>query len=53
MMLKVQVPLIQVYPTNIKTWPDREHAMEIDFVIEKIYEAMIMNKEELILDGRK
>ncbi len=50
---KNQYNILDVYPTNIKTWPDRENAMEIDFVIEKIYEAMIMNKEELILDGRK
>ena len=44
---------MDVYPTNIKTWPERENAMEIDFVLNKIYEAMINGETELILDGRK
>ncbi len=45
--------ILDVYPTNIKTWPDRENAMEIDYVVEKIYNAMLDGKTELILDGRK
>ena len=45
--------ILDVYPTNIKTWPERNNAMEVDFVIKKIYEAMNSGKSELILDGRK
>jgi short-subunit dehydrogenase len=49
----VKYNILDVYPTNIKTWQDRENAMEIDFVVEKIYNSMIDGKTELILDGRK
>ena len=49
----VKYNILDVYPTNIKTWQDREDAMEIDFVVEKIYNSMIDGKTELILDGRK
>tara|TARA_B100000989_G_scaffold53782_1_gene36057 strand:- start:24663 stop:25316 length:654 start_codon:yes stop_codon:yes gene_type:complete len=45
--------ILDVYPTNIKTWPERENAMEVEFVINKIYKAMQSGKSELILDGRK
>ena len=45
--------LLDVYPTNIKTWPERENAMDISYVMEKIYLAMLNSENELILDGRK
>ena len=45
--------ILDVYPTNIKTWPERENAMDLDFVLKSIYGAMINNKKELILDGRE
>ena len=45
--------ILDVYPTNIKTWPDRENAMDVDFVTSRIYESMLNKKSELILDGRK
>ena len=45
--------ILDVYPTNIKTWPERENAMDINFVLESIYDAMLKEKKELILDGRK
>jgi short-subunit dehydrogenase len=47
------VNILDFYPTNIKTWPERENAMEIDLVTAKIYEAYKDKKQELILDGRK
>jgi short-subunit dehydrogenase len=47
------VKVLDVYPTNIKTTPDRINAMDIDWVVDKIYNAFIEQKEELILDGRK
>lgn len=50
---ETNIKILDVYPTNIKTWPERENAMEIDFVLNKIYEAMINGETELILDGRK
>ncbi len=46
------VNILDVYPTTIKTWAERENAMEIDFVLNKIYDAYQNNELELILDGR-
>lgn len=45
--------ILDVYPTNIKTTPDRQNAMELDFVVDSIYDSFIKNQEKLILDGRK
>ena len=50
---EIKFNILDVYPTNIKTWPERENAMEIDYVMSEIYEAMIKCKQDLILDGRK
>ena len=47
------VKVLDVYPTNIKTAPDRINAMDIGWVVDKIYNAFIEQREELILDGRK
>lgn len=47
------INVLDFYPTNMKTWPTRENAMEIDFVTAKIYEAYQNKEQELILDGRK
>ena len=46
------IPTKTFYPTNIRTWPERKNAMDVDFVVKKIYDSMIANEEELILDGR-
>ena len=46
------IKILDVYPTNIKTTPDRQNAMELNFVVESIYQSFIKNKEQLILDGR-
>ena len=45
--------ILDVYPTNIKTWPERENAMDVNTVADMIYTAMLNKKDELILDGRK
>ena len=47
------VQVLDVYPTNIKTTPDRANAMDVSMVVGEIYNAFIEEKEELILDGRK
>jgi short-subunit dehydrogenase len=47
------INVLDFYPTNIKTWPERENAMEIDFVTSRIYQAYQNKEKELILDGRK
>jgi len=44
--------IMDVYPTNIKTTPDRENAMDVDMVVNEIYKAYSLNESELILDGR-
>jgi len=49
----ISYKILDVYPTNIKTWPERENAMELNFVLNSIYDAMLGGKKELILDGRK
>tara|TARA_R100001082_G_scaffold33104_1_gene17177 strand:+ start:508 stop:1089 length:582 start_codon:yes stop_codon:yes gene_type:complete len=43
---------LDVYPTNIKTTPDRENAMDVDMVVDEIYKAYTLDESELILDGR-
>lgn len=45
--------VLDIYPTNIKTTPDRENAMELDMVVNKIYASFLNEEQELILDGRK
>lgn len=47
------VNVLDFYPTTMETWPGREMAMEIDFVIDNVYRAFEAKKQELILDGRK
>ena len=48
---KIQV--LDVYPTNIKTTPDRKNAMDVNMVVNKIYNSFISGEQELVLDGRK
>ena len=50
---KISFKVLDVYPTNIQTWPERENAMDIHFVLKSIYASMINNDKQLILDGRK
>lgn len=45
--------VLDVYPTNIKTTPDRVNAMNVDFVLEQIYNAFLNKEQRLVLDGRK
>ena len=47
------INILDVYPTNIKTTPDKQNAMEVDYVIDSIYNSFINKEETLILDGRK
>jgi len=44
--------VLDVYPTNIRTWPERDNAMDVNFVVDKIYSSMLAKDKELILDGR-
>lgn len=48
-----KLKVLDVYPTNIKTTPNRENAMDIDMVVNKIYQSYLNEEKELILDGRK
>ena len=50
---EISFKVLDVYPTNIQTWPERENAMDINFVLKSIYASMINNDKQLILDGRK
>mgnify|MGYP003135006298 CR=1 FL=1 len=45
--------ILDVYPTNIRTTPDRKNAMDVEMVVDKIYQSYRNKEEELILDGRK
>jgi len=47
------INILDVYPTNIKTTPDRENAMDVSFVVDSIYNSFINKEKQLILDGRK
>lgn len=48
-----KIKILDVYPTNIKTTPNRQNAMDVQMVVDKIYDAYVNNKTDLILDGRK
>jgi short-subunit dehydrogenase len=47
------VNVLDVYPTNIKTTPDRQNAMDVSFVVDNIYNSFLNKEQTLILDGRK
>lgn len=47
------INVLDVYPTNIKTTPDRQNAMDVNFVVDSIYTSFINKEQTLILDGRK
>jgi len=47
------INVLDVYPTNIKTTPDRQNAMDVSFVVDSIYTSFINKEQTLILDGRK
>jgi hypothetical protein len=44
--------VLDVYPSNIQTSPERTNALDIDFVVNSIYDAYLSEQTELILDGR-
>ena len=44
--------VLDVYPTNIKTTPERTNAMDPVMVAHKIYESYYNKEQKLILDGR-
>ena len=46
------IQILDVYPTNIRTKPERKNAMDIDYVVQRIYDSFEKNEKELILDGR-
>jgi len=47
------INILDVYPTNIKTTPDRQNAMDVNFVVDNIYNSFLNKEQTLILDGRK
>jgi short-subunit dehydrogenase len=47
------INILDVYPTNIKTTPDKQNAMNVDLVVNSIYNSFINKEQTLILDGRK
>ena len=50
--LESKIKILDVYPTNIKTSPDKINAMDVSWVVDKIFNSFKNNEEELILDGR-
>lgn len=47
------INILDVYPTNIKTWKGRKNAMDVEEVIQKIYQSFLSKEKILIIDGRK
>ena len=47
------VIILDVYPSNIRTWPERPDSMQVEEVVDKIYQAFINNESNLVIDGRK
>lgn len=48
-----KINILDVYTTNIKTTPHKENALEVDYVVNSIYQAFENKESQLILDGRK
>lgn len=48
-----RIHMLDVFPTNIKTVPEKQNAMDVEFVISKIYDAYLKKEKRLVLDGRK
>lgn len=46
------INVLSVYPTNVKTRPDQQNSMDVEYVVENIYGAFLRKKSELIIDGR-
>ena len=46
------VNILDVYPTNIKTTPEKKNSMDINMVVNSIYDAFIKKEQILVLDGR-
>lgn len=51
--LNSKISVLDVYCSNIKTNIDKIDALDIDYVVDKIYNSFLSNDTELILDGRK
>jgi len=47
------INVLDIYPTNIKTTPDKQNAMDVSFVVDSIYNSFVNKEQILILDGRK
>ena len=50
--LEMDAVVLDVYLSNVKTRPDIREGQEVNFVANQIYEAYLLKKTELILDGR-
>jgi len=50
--LNSNAKVLDVYPSNIQTTPERLNALDINYVADSIYQAYITDQAELILDGR-
>lgn len=50
--LEANIRVMEVYPTNIKTSPDINNAMDLDFVVNRVYDAHQRGANKVILDGR-
>lgn len=51
--LNSKISVLDVYCSNIKTNSDKIDALDIDYVVDEIYNSFLVNDSELILDGRK
>jgi short-subunit dehydrogenase len=46
------INILDVYPTNIRTTPDRKNAMCPAGVVDSIYQSYTRKEQKLVLDGR-
>ena len=50
--LETNALVLDVYLSRVKTRPEFTEGLDVDFVANQIYEAFLLNKTKLILDGR-
>ena len=49
---KNKTNVLDVYPSNIQTWPERKHSMDVISVVSKIYDSFKNKESHLVIDGR-
>lgn len=48
-----RLSILDVFPTNIQTSPEKMNALNLEYVLDQIYISFLKKDKRLVLDGRK